>query len=82
MTNIIVLNLSRDTTKEDLTALFQTYGPVESCDIVMDKQSGKSKGFGFITMNDEDEAEAAIISLHGTQLDGFKIRVKASNKAE
>lgn len=80
--NIIILNLSRDTTKAELTELFEQYGPVASCDIVMDKQTGLSKGFGFIQMNDEDEAEAAIISLHGIELDGYKIRVKTSTKSQ
>ena len=78
--NIIILNLSRETSEKELTELFLTYGPVESCNIVMDKQSGQSKGFGFVKMMDEDEAEAAIISLHGTELSGYKIRVKASTK--
>ena len=80
--NIIILNLSRRTTAEELIELFKTYGSVESCDIVMDKQNGESKGFGFINMPDDDESEAAIISLHGTELDGYRIRVKASNKAK
>ncbi len=78
--NISILNLSRQTTTAHLIKLFKTYGAVESCDIVTDKQTGQSKGFGFITMLDEDEAEAAIICLHGTKFGGNIIRVKAANK--
>lgn len=80
--NIIVLNLSRKTTAEQLIELFESFGPVESCNIVMDKQTGESKGFGFVQMKGEDESEAAILRLHGTEVDGYKIRVKASDKTK
>ena len=80
--NIIILNLPRITTAQELTELFKTYGAVESCDIVMDKQSGESKGFGFIEMSNDDEADEAIKKLHGTQFGGKKIRVKFSTKAK
>jgi RNA recognition motif-containing protein len=80
--NIIVLNLSRKTTIADLTELFKVHGVVESCDIVMDKESGKSKGFAFVKMADGDEANAAIQDLDGKRVDGFKMRVKVSNKTK
>jgi RNA recognition motif-containing protein len=80
--NIIVLNLSRKTTAADLIELFKFYGPVESCNIVMDQQTGESKGFGFVKMTGDDESEAAILRLHGTKVDGYKIRVKASDKTK
>ncbi len=76
--NISVLNLPRETTEAQLARVFREYGAVESCDIVMDKQTGKSKGFGFIQMLNEDEANAAIADLHGKRFDGNIIRVKAS----
>ena len=80
--NIIILNLSRETTKKDLIALFKEHGTVESCDLVMDKQTGKSKGFGFIKMSSDSESDAAIKSLHGKNVDGNKIRVKVSTKSQ
>ena len=74
--NITILNLSRQTTAAELTELFATYGTVLSCDIVMDKQSGLSKGFGFVRMLNDEEGKAAIASLHGKDFDGSRIRVK------
>ena len=80
--NINLLNLSRDTTQEELIDLFEVYGTVESCDIVMDKQSGKSKGFGFIKMSNNEESTAAIKNLHGRKIGGNKIKVKAPNSTK
>lgn len=79
--NINILKLSRQTTEGELVELFQEYGAVESCSIVMDKQSGESKGFGFIQMLNDDEANEAIKNLHGVKFGGSRIKVKASNKA-
>ena len=78
--NITILNLSRKTTAAELIKLFTPYGAVQSCDIVIDKNSGLSKGFGFIEMLNNEEASAAIIGLHGKNVGGNKIRVKISNK--
>lgn len=79
---IIALNLPRDLAKEDLMGLFKKYGKIESCDLVVDKEKGTSKGFGFISMADETEANAAIAGLHGRKMGKNKIRVKASDQAE
>lgn len=78
--NITVLNLARDTTAQDLIKLFTTYGAVQLCDIVMDKQTGLSKGFAFIKMLNDEEANAAITALHGQNFGGKKIRVKVPSK--
>lgn len=78
--NINLLNLSRNTTEAELIELFKDYGTVESCDVVMDKQSGRSKGFGFIKMATDVEAKAAIKNLHGTKFGGSTIKVKAPNQ--
>ncbi len=74
--NITVLNLSRKTKAEHLIKLFTPYGTVQSCDIVVDKETGLSKGFGFVKMLNDDEASAAITSLNGKNFGGNKIRVK------
>ncbi|MBL4870343.1 MAG: RNA-binding protein [Robiginitomaculum sp.] len=73
---ILVRNLARATTEENLSALFAPYGSVQSCDLVMDKESGASKGFGFIEMPKSGEAKAAIKALNNRAVDGMKIRVK------
>jgi len=74
--NITILNLSRDTTSTHLIKLFTPYGTVQSCDIVMDKQTGLSKGFGFIKMLNDEEANAAITALNGKKIGGNIIRVR------
>ncbi len=77
---IIVLNLPRSLTKEQLQELFQSYGKVSSCTLVMDKYKGASKGFGFVEMPDAAQANAAIEALHNKKIDNFKIRVKLSDQ--
>ena len=77
---IITLNLPRTLTVNELEKMFNAYGDVESCNIVTDDETGKSKGFGFIEMPVESEAEKAIEKLHGTKVLNEKIRVKRSNQ--
>lgn len=81
---IIALNLPRNIKNPDLEKLFARYGAVESCELVMDKVKKTSKGFGFVEMLNDDEANAAITKLHGTKFKGCKIRIKESvpNKQE
>jgi RNA recognition motif-containing protein len=73
---LLVRNLARSTTEADLKDLFETWGPVQSCTIVLDAQTGRSKGFGFIEMPKVGDAKAAVRNLNGTELDGERIRVK------
>jgi RNA recognition motif-containing protein len=73
---IIILNLPRDLSEDGLADLFRAHGGVDSCDLVMDANTGISKGFGFVEMPAEEEAEAAIAALHGTKINKSKIRVK------
>jgi len=80
--NIIVLNLPKDIKKGALAQLFMKYGKVSSCNLVMDKDTGQSKGFGFIKMLDDAEANAAIEGLHGSKVGGKKIRVKVSTPSD
>ena len=65
--NIYVGNLSYDVTEDDFRELFVSFGEVESATIIMDKYSGKSKGFGFVEMPNGDEAERAIQELNGKE---------------
>ncbi len=78
--NIIALNLPRDLTNEGLSEMFSAYGEVSSAQLVMDKERGTSKGFGFVEMPDSGEAQTAITALHGKKVGGNKIRVKVSTK--
>lgn len=73
---LLVRNMSRKTTEKDLLGLFEQFGAVQSCVIVKDAETGKSKGFGFVEMPKPGEAKAATFQLNGQELDGEKIRVK------
>ena len=64
---LYVGNLSYDTTNEALQALFSAHGTVESAQIITDRDTGRSKGFGFVEMSSDAEAQAAIAALHGQQ---------------
>ncbi len=79
---IIVRNLPRETTEAALLPLFKAHGAVQSCRIVMDQVSGKSKGFGFVEMPRAGEAKVAIKALNGWEIDGQKIRVKKAVKTD
>jgi RNA recognition motif-containing protein len=73
---LLVRNLARSTTQQDLRSLFEGYGAVQSCTLVMDPKTGTSKGFGFVEMPKPGEAKAAMKNLNGMLLEGSQIRVK------
>ena len=68
-------NLSYNVSDEDLRAAFAQFGTVDSADVIMDRTSGRSKGFGFVEMSDASEAKAAIEGLNGKDLDGRSLNV-------
>ena len=72
---IYVGNLSFNTYEDNLRNLFSTYGTVASAKIITDRDSGSSKGFGFVEMGTEEEARAAIAGTNGKDLDGRQIKV-------
>jgi RNA recognition motif-containing protein len=76
---IYVGNLSFSSTDESLRATFSSVGQVSDAHVVTDRDTGRSRGFGFVTMNSAQEAQKAIESLNGTSLDGRALRV---NEAE
>lgn len=76
---IMALNLPRDFDENALAALFKTYGNIRDCTLVLDKETGKSKGFGFVEMALEHEGKEAIQALHGKKIGKKKIRVKATD---
>ena len=76
MMNIFVAKLSYETREEDLTELFERYGSVSSVKVIKDKDTGRSKGYAFVEMDDDDEASAAIEALDDVELDGRNIAVK------
>ncbi len=72
---LYVGNLSYRTYEDGLRSLFQNYGQVDSCRIITDRDSGQSKGFGFVEMGTDDEARAAIEGTNGLELDGRQLKV-------
>ena len=72
---LYVGNLSYETTEDGLKNLFSRFGTVASAKIIFDRDSGKSKGFGFIEMSSEDEANAAIAGTNGQEFEGRQLRV-------
>lgn len=77
--NLFVARLNSSTTDEDLQNLFSAYGEVNSAKVIMDRETGNSKGFGFVEMPNEEEANAAIAALNDSELDGKNIVVKEAN---
>jgi RNA recognition motif-containing protein len=73
---LLIRNLDRNTTEADLHKIFQGYGTVQSCTLVLDKRTGLSKGFAFVEMPKSGEAKAAMKNLNATEVDGNTIRVK------
>lgn len=73
--NIYVGNLSHDTTDGDLQKAFEAHGKVASVNIIKDKISGQSRGFGFVEMPDNNEAQAAIAAMNGKEFMGQALNV-------
>lgn len=83
MKNIFVGNLNFNTSEEQLRELFATYGTVERVSILTDRDTGRSRGFGFVEMTNEAEAEKAIAALNGANLDGRTLNInEAKPKAD
>jgi RNA recognition motif-containing protein len=80
--NIFVAKLNFDTQESDLKDAFSEYGEIDSVKIIMDKFTGRSKGFGFVEMPNDDEAQNAINGLNDTEVDGRTIVVKKAEPRE
>lgn len=83
MKNIFVGNLSFGSTEDDVRAMFEQYGNVDRVSVITDRETGRSRGFAFVEMGDDNEAERAISSLNGAQIGGRTINVnEARPKSE
>ena len=76
MKNIFVGNLSYGVTEESVRSLFEQYGTVERANVVTDRETGQSKGFGFVEMTDDAAADQAIASINGREVSGRALTVK------
>ncbi len=73
--NIYVGNLAYTVNSDDLRASFEAFGEVSSANVIMDRESGRSKGFGFVEMSSDEAARAAIEALNGQDIQGRAVRV-------
>ena len=80
--DIYVGNLPYSANEEDVTGLFAAYGPVERVKIITDRETGRSKGFAFVTLGDQSQLNAAIEALNGYDYQGRALRVNASEPKE
>lgn len=81
-TKLYVGNLSYNTTGSDLEQLFAAHGTVQSAEVIADRDTGRSKGFGFVQMGSEQEAQAAISALNGQEHDGRQLTVNEAKPRE
>jgi cold-inducible RNA-binding protein len=82
MTNIFVGNLSFSATEDAVRSMFESYGTVDRVSIVTDRETGRSRGFGFVEMTNDEEARSAIAALNGRQVDGRSINVNEARPKE
>ena len=80
--NIYVGNLSYGLSQNDLQQLFAEYGPVKSVNIIEDRETGRSKGFGFVEMANTEDGEKAIEGLNGQSVDGRNLTVNVARPRE
>lgn len=73
---LLIRNLDRNTTEQELQILFQKYGAVQACNLVLDKETNKSKGFAFVEMPKVGDAKAAMKNLNAKKIGDSIIRVK------
>jgi len=81
-TNIYVGNLSYQTDDRELEDLFAPFGDIASARVITDRETGRSKGFGFVEMPDSAQAEAAITALNDTEIDGRNLRINEARPRE
>ena len=79
---LYVGNLSFDTTTQDLEQSFSEFGTVESTNIIEDRDTGRSRGFGFVEMSSQEEAQKAIAGLNGKEIDGRELKVNEAKPQE
>ena len=79
---LYVGNLSYETSSSDLEKLFSAHGTVQSAEVIMDRETGRSKGFGFVEMGSDQEAQAAISALDGKDTGGRALKVNEAKPRE
>jgi RNA recognition motif-containing protein len=78
--DLFVAGLPYDMEKEELQEMFEEFGTVKSARVIVDRETGKSRGFGFVSMSDSDQAEKAIKDVHGSSIEGRTLTVKVAEE--
>ena len=79
---LYVGNLPFSTTNQDLSDIFGEIGPVESCNVIEDRETGRSRGFGFVEMANKEDGERAIAELNGKEFNGRELKVNEAKPQE
>ena len=82
MKNIFVGNLSFGATEDAVRSMFEAYGTVDRVSVVTDRETGRARGFGFVEMSSDEEAERAIAALNGRELDGRALNINEARPKE
>jgi RNA recognition motif-containing protein len=80
--NIFIAGLSFKVNDADLETLFEEYGPITTAKVITDRQTGRSKGYGFVEIDDQEKAEKAVAELNGAEYDGKTISVSEARPRE
>ncbi len=80
--NIYVGNLSYNTNEESLRRVFESYGEVANVNVIKDRMTGQSRGFAFVEMPSDDQAQSAIDGLNGHELDGRQLRINIARRKD
>ena len=80
--NLYVGNLAYGVSDGDLQQMFEAHGTVQSAQVIMDRDTGRSKGFGFVEMGSDQEAQAAVAALNGKEVDGRRLTVNEARPRE
>jgi cold-inducible RNA-binding protein len=81
-TKLYVGNLSFNTSTQDLETMFAEVGTVQSANLIEDRETGRSRGFGFVEMSNKEEAQAAIAAFDGKEIDGRNLKVNEAKPRE
>ncbi len=81
-TNLFVGNFSRNLSEEDMRELFSVYGELEDVRLIMDRMTGRSKGFGFVKFVNEDDATTALAELNDKEVDGRELKITVAKPRE
>lgn len=79
MSKLYIANIPFGSTEDELKSVFEVVGTVKSCRIIMDKEKGRSRGFGFVEMGNDQEAQTAIDNINGQEVDGRALVVRLAN---